>query len=316
MKVFVTSRVPEKIYEMLNENFEIIYHNSEIPLSKEEIINGVSDAEAILCPLSDKIDKDIIDSGKNLKIIANYGAGFDNIDIEYAKEKNIIVTNAPAPSSAVSTAELSFGLILCLARNLVRGDDEVRNNKFYGWRPTYFLGSELRNKIVGIIGMGNIGKNLAKRCLSFEMNVIYYSRNRKEDIESLGAKYMSREEVIENADFISLHSAYAKELHHMISDKEFDNMKKSAFLINAARGPLVDEKALIRALKEEKIAGAALDVYEFEPKVSKELLTLKNIILEPHLGNATYEARGEMGDAAFYNLLDYKEGKTPRNKVN
>lgn len=316
MKVFVTSRVPEKIYGMLNENFELKYHDSEVPLTKEEIIKGISDVDAILCPLSDKIDKDIIDSGKNLKIIANYGAGFDNVDISYAKEKNIIVTNAPAPSSAVSTAELSFALMLAIARNLVQGDKEVRNNNFHGWRPTYFLGSELRNKTLGIIGMGNIGKNLAKRAMAFEMNIVYFSRNRKEDIEALGAKYMSREEVIKNADFLSIHSAYSKELHHMISNKEFDDMKESACLINAARGPLVDEEALIKALKENKIKGAALDVYEFEPKVSKELMELENVVLAPHLGNATFEARGEMGDAAFNNLMDYKEGKTPRNKVN
>lgn len=316
MKVFVTSRVPEKIYRILEDNFELIYHNSETPLTKEEIMQKVEDSDAILCPLSDKIDEDIINNAKNLKIIANYGAGFDNIDLEAATKKNIVVTNAPAPSSATSTAELAFGLILCLARNLVRGDEKVRDKEFFGWRPTYFLGHELRGKTVGIIGMGNIGKNLARRAMSFEMNVIYYSRNRKSCIERLGAKYMAKEDVIKNADFLSIHTAYAPDLKHMISDNEFDLMKKSAYLINAARGPLVDEKALIKALKEEKIAGAALDVYEFEPKVSEELLRLKNVILEPHIGNATYEAREEMGRAAVENLKDFKDNKIPRNKVN
>lgn len=316
MKVFVTSRVPDRIYRRLNDNFELIYHDSEIPLSKEEIISKVKDSDAILCPLSDKIDADIISDAKNLKIVANYGAGFDNIDVKSASEKGVIVTNAPAPSSATSTAELAFGLILCLARNLVRGDQTVRDKEFLGWRPTYFLGHELRGKTVGIIGMGNIGKNLARRAMSFEMNVIYYSRNRKDCIERLGAKYMSKEDVIKNADFLTLHTAFTPDLKHMISDKKFDLMKESAYLINAARGPLVDEKALIKALKEDKIAGAALDVYEFEPKVSEELLTLKNVILEPHLGNATFEAREEMGNAAVENLLEFKEGKVPRNKVN
>lgn len=316
MKVFVTSRVPEDILTLLKEDFEIIYHDSEIPLKKEEIMDMVKDSDAILCPLSDKIDNDILNSGKNLKMIANYGAGFDNIDIVSAREKNIVVTNAPAPSSAVSTAELTFGIMLCLARNLVNGDKEVRNNNFNGWRPTYFLGNELRGKTLGIIGMGNIGKNFAKRALAFDMNVVYNSRNRKEDIENLGAKFVEKDYIIKNADFISLHSAFAPELKHMISDKEFEDMKDSAFLINAARGPLVDEKALIHALRENKIAGAGLDVYEFEPEVSKELFELENVVLEPHLGNATFEARLEMGNAAVENLIDFKNGLTPKNKVN
>lgn len=316
MKVFVTSKVPEKVLRRLTENFELIYNDSEIPLTKEEIIEKTADAEAILCPLSDKIDADIINSAKNLKIVANYGAGFDNIDINACNERGIIVTNAPAPSSATSTAELTFGLILCLARNLVRGDQKVRNKEFEGWRPTYFLGNELRGKTVGIIGMGNIGKNLARRALSFDMNVVYFSKNRKESIETLGAKYMTKDDVIKNADFLTIHTAYTPELKHMISYNEFDLMKDSAYLINAARGPLVDERALINALKDDVIAGAALDVYEFEPEISEKLLSLKNVILEPHIGNATYEARDEMGLAAVNNLIDFKENKLPRNKVN
>ena len=316
MKVFVTAKVPEKILNRLNENFQLIYNDSEIPLTKKEIMEKTRDAEAILCPLSDKIDSEIIENGKNLKIIANYGAGYDNIDIKAAEKNGIFVTNAPAKSSATSTAELTFGLILCLARNLVRGDENVRDGEFKGWRPTFFLGSELMGKTVGIIGMGNIGKTLAKRAISFDMNVIYYSRNRKKEIEEAGAKYMDFHEVIKNSDFLTIHTAYTAELNHMISEKELKEMKKSAYLINAARGPLVDEKALIEALKNDEIAGAALDVYEFEPEVSKELLNLKNVIFEPHIGNATYEAREEMGNIAVDNLLDYKEGKKPRNTVN
>lgn len=315
--VLITSNIPEDIYNELNKNFDITYHNSNIPLTREEIIEKIKGKDALLCPLSDKIDKDVIDASDNLKIIANYGAGFDNIDINYAREKGIVVTNAPAPASAISTAELTFGLMLASARRIVSGDKVTREGKFYGWRPTFYLGSELKDKTLGIIGLGNIGKNLAKRAKAFEMNVIYYSRTRKEDFEKeFVLKYMEKDDVIKNSDFLSLHTAFVPELRHMISKKELEMMKKSAILINASRGPIVDEDALADALIENKIAGAALDVYEKEPKVNEKLLALDNVILAPHLGNATFEARLEMGKNAKDNLIDFKNGKTPKNKVN
>lgn len=316
MKILITSNVPEKIINELRDNFNVDYHDSNLPLTKEEIMERIQNAEGLVCPLSDKIDKEIIDAGKNLKIISNYGAGYDNIDVDYAKEKGIIVTNAPAPSSAVSTAELTFALILSAARRLSQAEKNLREGNFLGWRPAYFLGTELRGKTLGIIGMGNIGKNVAKRALAFEMKVIYHSRNRKEDVEEWGAVYKDKEEVIRNADFLTIHTAFKQELHHMIGEKEFDSMKDSAYFINAARGPLMDESALVKVLKSGSIKGAALDVYEFEPKVSEELLELDNVLLIPHLGNATVEARMEMGEAVVHNLLDYKKGEDPRNKVN
>ena len=317
MKLLITSNIPEKIYDELDKNFDIRYHDSNVPLTKEEIMEMIKGQDALLCPLSDKIDKDIIDAGDSLKIIANYGAGFDNIDIAYAREKGIVVSNAPAPASAVSTAELAFGLMLAAARKIVSGDKVTRAGKFYGWRPTFYLGSQLKGKTLGIIGLGNIGKNLAKRAKAFEMKVIYYSRTRKEDFEKeFGLEYVEKDDVIKSSDFLSLHTAYVPELHHMISKKELEMMKKSAILINASRGPIVDEEALADALIENKIAGAALDVYEDEPRVNKKLVDLDNVILAPHLGNATFEARLEMGENARDNLIDFKDGKSPKNKVN
>lgn len=317
MKLLITSNIPEKIYDELDKHFEISYHDSNIPLSKEEIIEGVKGQDALLCPLSDKIDKEVIDAGDKLKIIANYGAGFDNIDIDYAREKGIVVTNAPAPASAVSTAELAFGLMLAAARKIVSGDKVTRAGEFYGWRPTFYLGSQLKGKTLGIIGLGNIGKNLAKRARAFEMKVVYYSRTRKEDFEKeFDIEYMDKDEVIRSSDFLSLHTAYVPDLHHLISKKELEMMKKSAILINASRGPIVDEDALADALIENVIAGAALDVYEFEPRVNEKLMDLDNVILAPHLGNATFEARLEMGENAKDNLIDFKNGKNPKNKVN
>lgn len=317
MKLLITSNIPEKIYDDLDKHFEIRYHDSNVPLKKEEIMEMIKGQDALLCPLSDKIDKDVIDAGDNLKIIANYGAGFDNIDIDYAREKGIVVTNAPAPASAVSTAELAFGLMLAAARKIVSGDKVTRAGEFYGWRPTFYLGSQLKGKTLGIIGLGNIGKNLAKRARAFEMKVVYYSRTRKEDFEkAFDIEYLDRDEVIRSADFLSLHTAFVPDLRHMISKKELEMMKKSAILINASRGPIVDEDALADALIENVIAGAALDVYEFEPRVNNKLMDLDNVILAPHLGNATFEARLEMGENAKDNLIDFKSGKNPKNKVN
>lgn len=316
MKILITCKIFDDLYKKLEENFEIDYNNSNTPLKKEEIIARIKDVDGLICPLSDKIDKEIISSGKNLKIIANYGAGFDNIDLEEASKNNIIVTNAPAPSSAVSTAELAFSLILLTSRRLLEANKDLKDGNFKAWMPSYMLGQELKGKTLGIIGLGNIGKNLAKRALAFEMNVLYYSRNRKKDFEDLGLKYMEKEDLIKEADIISLHTAYSKELHHMISDAEFKLMKKDAILINAARGPLLDEAALIKALKNKEIKAAGLDVYEFEPKFSQELAMMENVILLPHIGNATIEARYEMGRAVVDNLLDFKAGKKPRNSVN
>lgn len=317
MKLLITSNIPEKIYDELDKNFEISYHDSNVPLSKEEIIEMIKAQDALLCPLSDKIDREVIAAGDNLKIIANYGAGFDNIDIDYAREKGIVVTNAPAPASAVSTAELTFGLMLAAARKIVSGDKVTRAGEFYGWRPTFYLGSQLKGKTLGIIGLGNIGKNLAKRARAFEMKVVYYSRTRKEDFEKeFDIEYLDKDEVISSADFLSLHTAFVPDLRHMISKKELEMMKKSAILINASRGPIVDEDALADALIENVIAGAALDVYEFEPRVNNKLMDLDNVILAPHLGNATFEARLEMGENAKDNLIDFKSGKNPKNKVN
>ena len=316
MKILITCKIFDDLYKKLEENFKIDYNNSNTPLKKEEIIARIKDVDALVCPLSDKIDKEIISSGKNLKIIANYGAGFDNIDLEEASKNNIIVTNAPAPSSAVSTAELAFSLILLTSRRLLEANKDLKDGNFKAWMPSYMLGQELKGKTLGIIGLGNIGKNLAKRALAFEMNVLYYSRNRKKDFEDLGLKYMEKEDLIKEADIISLHTAYSKELHHMISNAEFKLMKKDAILINAARGPLLDEAALIKALKNKEIKAAGLDVYEFEPKFSQELTMMENVILLPHIGNATIEARYEMGRAVVDNLLDFKAGKKPRNSVN
>lgn len=314
MKIFVTGQVPEFLEKELEAAFDPKYHNSLVPLTPEEIKEGAKDCDAILCPLSDKITSEILEANPQLKIVANYGAGFDNIDLEKATDLGIAVTNAPAPSSAVSTAELTFGLMLAAARHIVSGDDLMRRGEFLGWRPTFGLGRELKGKTLGIFGLGKIGRNLAERAEAFGMNILYTTRSPKETPDTW--KKVDFETLLKESDFVSLHSAYAPELHHLMDEDAFRKMKDEAILINAARGPMVKESALIRALEEGEIAGAALDVYEFEPKYSEKLLAFPNVILCPHLGNATVEARREMGENALANLLAVKEGKTPPNQVN
>lgn len=318
-KIFVTSSVPDEILKKLEQNFELNYHNSEKTLSEEELMRGVADADAILCPLSDKITKNVIDAGKNLKIIANYGAGFDNIDVKYAAEKKIVVTNAPASNSSTSTAELTAGLIVAAARKIVSGDKLTRKGGFHGWKPNFYLGYQLREKTLGIIGMGNIGKKLSQIMKNgFGMQVLYWNRTRlSEDLEKeLGVTYSSIEEMLPKVDVLSIHTAFAPELKHIIDYDKMTKMKKDAILVNAARGPLVSEQDLLRVLEEGRFFAVGLDVYEFEPKYDKKLEEYERVILCPHLGNATFEARVEMGNNAFENLLAFKEGRACPNQVN
>ena len=267
----------------------------------------------MVCPLSEKIDREIIDEAHNLKIIANYGAGFDNVDIEYAREKGIFVTNAPASASTKSTAELTMGIMIDLLRNITSMSKDCFDGSFQGWKPVYGLGETLEGKTLGIIGMGRIGSEVMRKAKAFDMNVIFYNRSKK-DIE--GATQVELDYLLENSDVITLHTAYSEQLYHLISEQSFKKMKKTAYLVNASRGKVIDEKALINALNEEEIAGCALDVYEFEPKISEELKNAKNILLVPHLGNATRLARVLMGDLTFDNIMQVKKGEIPKNKVN
>lgn len=317
-KVLVTLKVPELVYENLKNNFTLIYNDSMNPLSKKELIEKVKDVNAILCPLSEKIDREIMEAGKNLKIIANFGAGFDNIDIDAANDLGIIVTNSPAVNSTSSTSELTMGIMIDIMRNITSGEKDLRKGNFKGWKPVYGLGNSLSGKTLGIIGTGRIGKDVARKARAFDMNLIYYNRTRLDkNIENeYNLNYKNLDELIEISDVITIHTAYSDDLKHLFNEETFNKMKTSSYLINASRGPIVEEKALIHALNNNIIKGAALDVYEFEPNISEDLLNAKNILLVPHLGNATYEARNEMGLLAFENIKDVLSGKTAKNKVN
>ena len=316
-KVFISGRITVEAKEKLAQHFAVTAYEGEGLISEKELVEGITDAEGLLCLLSDAVSQEIMAQAPHLKIIANYGAGFNNIDVMAATERKIPVTNTPLVSTN-ATADMTWALILGIARRVVEGDKLTRAGGFTGWAPLFHLGVEVTGKTLGIFGMGNIGKAVARRAKGFEMEILYHSRTRLnvEEEKELGARYVSFEELLTESDFLTLHSSYSPELHHLLSWEEFRKMKKSAFLINAARGPMVDEAALAEVLKAKEIAGAGLDVYEFEPKVVESLMALNNVILAPHLGNATVETRAAMAEIAANNIIEVLNGRQALNCVN
>lgn len=304
-KIYLSAKLPELGTQLLKEaalEYKVFEGNGLI--SKKELLKNVADCEVLICPLSTQVDREVIDAAPKLKLIANFGAGFNNIDSAYAKEQKIYVTNTPVVSTN-ATAELTAGLIIALSRRIIEGDRLMHHEGFEGWAPLFFLGHELKGKTLGIIGMGQIGQALGKMMRAFGMKIIYNQRHAlaSEVEESLQATYLSQTEVIQQADVLSLHAPLTEATHHLLSSESFSQMKDSAFLINAARGPLIDEVALVEALKNHQLAGAALDVYEFEPKVTEALKNLDNVILTPHIGNASVEARDQMATIVAKNAI-------------
>lgn len=304
-KIYLSAKLPEFGTKLLKEAaVDYTVYTGEGLISKEELIENMAACEVLICPLSTQIDREVIDAAPALKLIANFGAGFNNIDTAYAKEQKIYVTNTPLVSTN-ATAELTAGLILALSRRIVEGDRLMHNEGFAGWAPLFFLGHELKDKTLGIIGMGQIGQALAKMMNAFGMKIIYNQRHQlaPELEEALQATYYSQAEVIQKADILTLHAPLTKDTSHLLTSATFSKMKNSALLINAARGPLIDEVALLEALTNQQIAGAALDVYEFEPEVTAGLKDLANVILTPHIGNASVEARDQMAEIVAKNAI-------------
>ena len=313
-KIFITRRLPEEGIKLLKEHDLEIYEG-DAPPTKEEIIAGVKGKDALICLLTDKIDAEIMDSSPNLKIIANYAVGIDNIEIEEATKRGIIVTNTPGVLTE-TVADLTWALLMAIARRIVEGDNFMRQKKFKGWAPLLMLGADIYGKTLGIIGAGRIGRAVARRAQGFNMKILYYSRRRNEEMEKYNAKFVDLHTLLKESDFVSLHIPLTKETYHLIGEKELKLMKPTAYLINTARGKCIDEKALIKALKNKWIAGAALDVFENEPSISDELVELENVVLTPHIGSASYETRSQMAEMVAKNVLMALEGKLPPNCVN
>lgn len=315
MNVFVTRVMSKESIEYLKQHFNVKINEKEKTLSKEELLENVSDCDAIMCLLTDIIDKDVIVKAGRTKIIANCAVGYNNIDVEEAKKHGIVVTNTPDVLTD-TTADLAFSLILGVSRRIVEADSYTRAGLFKEWGPTLFLGQDVANKTLGIIGAGRIGKAVAKRAIGFNMKILYTKRSRDEAFEAeTGAGFVDLDTLLKESDFISVHVPLTKETYHLIGERELNLMKESAVLINTSRGPVVDEEALTYALKSRRIWGAGLDVFEKEPEINKELIKLNNVILLPHIGSATIETRGKMAMMAAQNIVEVLNGRSPINPV-
>ena len=317
MKIFITRKIPKKGIELLlSKGYEVDINQYDKSLSTKEIIKELKNKDGLISLLTDNIDEEIINSEPKLKMIANYAVGFNNIDIETATKKRIPVSNTPDVLTD-TTAEMAWALLFSVSRRIVEGDKFTREGKFRGWDPMLMLGQDISNKTLGIIGTGRIGTSFGLKSKGFKMNILYFDEKRNEILEkALNAKKVGKSELIKKSDFISIHLPLNKSTFHFIGPKELKNMKNNAILINTSRGAIIDEEALAKALKENWIFGAGLDVYENEPVLNSKLLVLNNIIIQPHSASATFKTRSNMAIIAAKNMIEGLNGKIPTNCVN
>lgn len=309
MKILVTYDIPREPFASLPENWEVTFPEKEA-LDKEELIRMLPDYDVMLAIFHHPVDKEILDAGKKLKLISNYGVGYNNIDIRYARQKGIAVSNTPH-SVCNPTAELAMALMLSAARRIAECNLRIRTEKESMWGTMRNLGFGLEGKTLGIIGMGNIGKNVARKAEAFGMNIIYHNQHS----EVPGYWKTDLPTLLQQSDFITLHTPLTPETRHLIGKQELAQMKKTAILINTARGAVIDEAALTESLMKREIAGAALDVFEYEPRITEQLYRLDNVVLTPHIGTGTIDARIAMGQEAIDNIRNFFAG-TPTNIVN
>jgi len=315
--VYITKKIPPEGFELLKKECEIVdYNHLDRGLTKEELVWTLKNRDGVISMLSDTFDKEVIGSLPNLKVISNYAVGFNNIDLESATKRKISVTNTPDVLTN-ATAELSWSLLFAVARRVVESDKFMRKGKWKGWNPLQCLGSDVSGKTLGIIGAGRIGSAMARMSTGFNMRVLYTSHHPNEELEKqIDAKFVDLEALLKDSDYISIHVPLTNETQHMITEKELKMMKPSAYLINTSRGAVIKEADLVQCLKEEVIAGAGLDVYEFEPKVTEGLAELDNVVMCPHIGSATKETRAKMAMTAVENLISVLKGEKAPNIVN
>ncbi len=316
-KVYVTRRLPQPAIDMLEERFDVEIYPEDRAIPREVLMEKVKGIDALLPLLTDKVDAEVMDAaGENLKIIANYAVGYDNIDVDAATKRKIAVTNTPGVLTE-TTADMAWALMFAVARRVVEADKFTRAGKFKGWGPMMFLGGDVYGKTLGVVGVGRIGSAVAKRAKGFNMRVLYTDVVRNEEIEKeVGAKKVELDELLRESDFVTLHVPLMPSTRYLIGERELKLMKKTAYLINTSRGPVVDERALVEALRKGEIAGAGLDVYENEPELSPGLAELDNVVLTPHIASASVETRTRMATLAAENIIAFFEGKRPPTIVN
>ena len=317
MKVFVTRKIPIAGIKLLKKHFQVRVYAKDQVIPKKELLKGVKWCDALLCLLTDKIDKTILKANPKLKIVSNYAVGYNNIDIKTATSLKIPVTNTPGVLTD-AVAEHTMALLMAISRRIPESDKFTRAGKYKSWKPMLLLGAQLKGKTLGIIGLGRIGAGLAERAhKGMGINVLYHDIKRNPKFEKkYQAKFATLNNLLKKSDFISLHVPLLPSTKHLISKKQLSLMKKTAYLINTSRGPIVNEKALVSALKSKRIAGAALDVFENEPKLTPGLNKLSNVVLTPHTASATIEARTAMSEIAAQNIVAILKGKKAKFTVN
>lgn len=319
IKVFATGPLPKAVKEKLTRFADFKSWEEPTEISPEHLLEQIKDRTAVVCLLGDRITAEVMDAAPELKLIANVAVGFDNVDMVHAKKRGILVVNTPGVLDN-ATADLAFGLLLSCARRIVEADKYVRDHQWQGWRTDLMLGSDLTGKTLGIVGMGRIGEAMGRRGLGFGMKIIYTRKgNEEKDLRltrELAARRVSLPELISSSDVISIHCPLNHETRHLIGKVELSRVKKNCILINTARGAVVDQKALIAAIQDGKLAGAGLDVFEDEPHVPDELIALNNVVLVPHIGSATHETRVAMAQLAVDGLISAFTERLPDNVVN
>jgi lactate dehydrogenase-like 2-hydroxyacid dehydrogenase len=315
--VYVTRMIPVEVIEDLKKHFDVEVNPEDRAVTREELLAKVKGRDAVLSLMTDKIDGEVLDAaGPQCKIFANYAVGYNNFDLEAATKRGVILTNTPGVLDD-ATATHAWALLLATARRIPEGDKYVRDGKWKAWAPMFFIGLDVDRKTLGIAGLGRIGSNFAKKAMGFDMKIIYADANRNLEFEKkYGARFVDKETLLKESDFLSLHVPLTPETQHYIGEKELKMMKKTAVLINASRGPVVDEKALVKALREKQIWGAGLDVFENEPALEPGLTELDNVVIVPHIASATTETRINMGKIAAGNIIKVLSGQAPDTCVN
>lgn len=315
--VLLTRRLPEEAMAFLEARTEISTNTEDRPIRREELLDGARGRHGIIPMLTDRIDDEVLDAaGDRLRVVSNYAVGYDNVDVDACTRRGVAVTNTPDVLTA-ATADMAWALALAAARRVVEGDRLTRARTPWSWAPTFMLGREVTGGVLGVIGFGRIGQAVAARGRAFDMDVRYASRTPRPDVEdALGATHRPLDALLGEADLVSVHVPLTPQTRHLFGDDAFRSMKDTAVFVNTARGPVVDEAALARALRGREIFAAGLDVYEEEPRIHPDLLDLDTVVLAPHLGSATVETRTAMGLLAARNLLDVLERRRPAALLN